>query len=154
VLAKSLATASVAALSLFVSAAQAAADTAPAGEPQNVLRVTVEGVKSPRGHIRVDVCPVGDFLKDCRYGGAAPATPGVTTVIVKDLPPGTYAAQAYQDGNDNHSVDRNILGLPTEGVGFSNNAPIGFHPPSFGSAAFSYAGGEQAISFKLRHFAD
>jgi uncharacterized protein (DUF2141 family) len=153
VFAKSLTAASVAALLLFVSAVQAA-DTAPAGEPQNVLRIVVEGVKGQRGHIRVDVCPMSDFLKVCRYGGVAPATPGVTTVIVKDLPPGTYAAQAYQDGNDNLSVDRNILGLPTEGVGFSNNAPIRLGPPSFGSAAFNYAGGEQTISFKLRHFAD
>ena len=152
-LAKSLAAACVAALSLVVSAAQAF-ETAPADEPQNVLRIAVAGVRSPRGHIRVDVCPVSDFLKDCRYGGAAPATLGVTVVIVKDLPPGTYAAQAYQDGNDNNSVDRNILGLPTEGVGFSNDAPIGLHPPSFWAAAFSYAGGHHTISFKLRHFAD
>jgi uncharacterized protein (DUF2141 family) len=153
VLAKSLAAASVAALSLVASAAQAS-DTAPADEPQNVLRIAVAGVESTRGHVRVDVCPVNDFLKDCRYGGVAPATPGVTVVVVKDLPPGTYAAQAYQDGNDNHSVDRNILGLPTEGVGFSNNAPIRLHPPSFGAAAFDYAGGDQTISFKLRHFAN
>ncbi|HEV7386248.1 MAG TPA: DUF2141 domain-containing protein [Phenylobacterium sp.] len=152
-LAKSLAAASVAALSLVASAAQAS-DTAPADEPQNVLRIAVAGVESTRGHVRVDVCPVNDFLKDCRYGGVAPATPGVTVVVVKDLPPGTYAAQAYQDGNDNHSVDRNILGLPTEGVGFSNNAPIRLHPPSFGAAAFDYAGGDQTISFKLRHFAN
>jgi uncharacterized protein (DUF2141 family) len=153
VLAKSLAAASVAALSLVASAARAS-DTAPADEPQNVLRIAVGGVHSTRGHIRVDVCPVSDFLKDCRYGGAAPATRGVTVVVVKDLPPGTYAAQAYQDGNDNHSVDRNILGLPTEGVGFSNNAPIRLHPPSFGAAAFNFAGGEQTISFNLHHFAD
>jgi uncharacterized protein (DUF2141 family) len=153
VLTKSLAAASVAALSLVASAARAS-DTAPADEPQNVLRIAVGGVNTTRGHIRVDVCPVDDFLKDCRYGGVAPATPGVTVVVVKDLPPGTYAAQAYQDGNDNHSVDRNILGLPTEGVGFSNNAPIRLHPPSFGAAAFNYAGGEQTISFKLHHFAD
>jgi uncharacterized protein (DUF2141 family) len=151
VLVKSLAAVSVAALSLVASAAKAS-DTAPADEPQNVLRIAVAGVDSMRGHVRVDVCPVSDFLKDCRYGGAAPATTGVTVVVVKDLPPGTYAAQAYQDGNDNHSVDRNFLGLPTEGVGFSNNAPIGLHPPSFGAAAFGYAGGEQTISFKLRHF--
>jgi uncharacterized protein (DUF2141 family) len=137
-----------------VASSARASDTAPADEPQNVLRIAVGGVHSTRGHIRVDVCPVNDFLKDCRYGGAAPATPGITVVVVKDLPPGTYAAQAYQDGNDNHSVDRNILGLPTEGVGFSNNAPIRLHPPSFGAAAFNYAGGEQTISFKLHHFAD
>lgn len=153
-LAKSLVAASVAALSLVASAAAQASNTAPVDESQNVLHIAVGGVSSTRGHVRVDVCPLSDFLKDCRYGGAAPATPGVTVVVVKDLPPGTYAAQAYQDGNDNHSVDRNILGLPTEGVGFSNNAPIRLHPPSFGAAAFSYDGGEQTIAFKLRHFAN
>jgi uncharacterized protein (DUF2141 family) len=153
VLARSLAAAAVAALLLVATAARAS-DTAPADEPQNVLRIVIGGVNNPHGHIRVDVCPANDFLKSCRYGGAAPATPGVTVVVVKDLPPGTYAAQAYQDGNDNHSVDRNILGLPTEGVGFSNNAPVRFHPPSFGAAAFNYSGGEQTISFNLRHFAD
>jgi uncharacterized protein (DUF2141 family) len=49
-------------------------------------------------------------------------------------------------------VDRNFIGLPTEGVGFSNNAPVPFSGPSFREAAFTYAGGEQTISLKLRRY--
>ena len=117
-----------------------------------VLHVVVTGVTSSKGHVRVDVCTRSEFLGDCRYSGAAPAKPGATVVEVRDLPPGVYAVQAYDDRNDNQKVDRNVIGLPTESVGFSNNAPVPFTGPSFKEAAFSYAGGEQTISLHLRRF--
>ena len=118
----------------------------------NVLRVMVHDVASSRGHVRVDVCTRSEFLSKCRYSGSAPATPGVTMVEVRDLPPGVYAVQAYDDRNDNREVDRNVIGLPTEAVGFSNDAPVRLHGPSFKSASFDYPGGEQAISLRLRRF--
>jgi uncharacterized protein (DUF2141 family) len=147
-------------LNLPLAAAAALLTLAPCGAlaqdrpPPNVLHVVISGVTSDKGHVRVDICPAEEFLKDCRYGGAAASVAGVTTVTVTDLPPGVYAAQAYQDKNDNHVVDRNILGLPTEGVGFSNDAPIHLRAPTFCSAAFTYAGGDQTIALRLQHFAD
>ena len=135
---------------LTLAAAGARAQDPP---PPNVLHVVISGVTSAKGHVRVAICPAEEFLKDCRYSGAAASAPSVTTVTITDLPPGIYAAQAYQDKNDNHMVDRNILGLPTEGVGFSNDAPIHLRAPTFCSAAFTYSGGEQTIALRLRHFA-
>ena len=118
----------------------------------SVIRVIVTGVTSSRGHIRVDICTRQTFLKDCVYSGAAPSVPGTTVVLVQGVPPGVYAAQVYQDKNDNHQVDRDMLGIPSEGVGFSNDAPIRLSPPSFNAAAFTYAGGEKTISLQLRRF--
>lgn len=130
-----------------------AASAQPAAAGPNVLRVEVSGVTSSRGHVRLDVCTRSEFLGDyCRYSGSAPAKPGVTIVEVKDLPPGIYAVQCYDDRNDNEKVDRNIIGLPTEAVGFSNNAPVPFSGPSFKEAAFTYVGGEQTIALRLRRF--
>lgn len=117
-----------------------------------VLRVMVQNVTSADGHVRVDVCTRSEFLSQCRYGGSAPATRGVTMVEVRDLPPGVYAVQAYDDQNDNHKVDRNVLGLPKEAVGFSNDAPVGVHGPSFKNASFTYSGGEQTISLRIRRY--
>lgn len=125
---------------------------ANAAASQNLIEVSVSGVRSAQGHVRVDVCSEKEFLKDCRYGGSAPAQPGVTTVVVSGLAPGVYAVQAYHDRNDNHEVDRNLLGLPKEGVGFSNTR-IGLHAPSFQSAAFSYEGGVKKVEVHLQHFA-
>jgi uncharacterized protein (DUF2141 family) len=133
------------------ASAQPSIESSAAPRP-NVLRILVSGAGSSEGHVRVDVCTRSEFLHECRFSGAAPATPGVTAVEVRDLPPGIYAVQAYHDRNDNHQVDRNRLGLPTEAVGFSNDAPVSFRGPSFGAAAFTFAGGEQTISLRLRRF--
>lgn len=98
------------------------------------------------------MCSRSEFLGECRYSGSAPAKPGGAIVEVKDLPPGVYAVQAYDDRNDNQKVDRNFVGLPTEAVGFSNNAPVPFTGPSFKASSFTYAGGEQQISLRLHSY--
>lgn len=127
------------------------AGTAPVPSTTGALRVVVSDVRSSAGLVRVDVCPESDFLKACRFGAAAPARKGETIVIVPGLPPGEYAVQAYHDGNDNHQLDRNIIGVPTEEVGFSKDPTIRFRAPSFKSAAFNYSGGDQTIELRLRH---
>lgn len=48
-----------------------------------------------------------------------------------NLPKGEYAVAAYQDENSNNKCDRNFMGIPTEGYGFSNNVRPKIAPPSF-----------------------
>jgi uncharacterized protein (DUF2141 family) len=138
--------------SLAATARAQSPDETPAVTHSGALHVVVTGVSAPGGHVRVDVCSRSEFLRECRYSGSAPAKSGATTVEVRDLPPGVYAVQAYDDRNDNDKVDRNLIGLPTEAVGFSNDAPVSFKGPSFKDAAFTYRGGDQSISLRLRRF--
>ena len=115
--------------------------------------VTVSGVRDERGTLRVAICTQADFLKPhCPYQGRAPARAGMVVVTINDVPPGIYAAQAYQDANDNGVLDRNWLGWPQEGMGFSNDAPFRFGPPSFADAAFRVSAGGERISFRVRYF--
>ncbi|TLU72616.1 DUF2141 domain-containing protein [Lichenicoccus roseus] len=65
--------------------------------------------------------------------------------------PGTYAVAIYHDENDNHHFDRNFLGLPAEGYGFSNNAVPVFAPPHYLAAAFAVHPGSNHISIRLRY---
>jgi len=53
-----------------------------------------------------------------------------------DLPEGEYAVAIYQDANRNKILDKNLLGIPTEIYGFSNNARRTFSAPSFKEAKF------------------
>lgn len=116
------------------------------------LVVTVSGIRDGGGTLRVAICPAIDFLKPvCRYSGQAPARAGTTVVTVEGVPPGIYAAQAYQDTNDNGVLDRNWMGMPEEGMGFSNNPPFRFGPPSFADAAFKVTASEVHVSFELRY---
>ena len=139
-----LAAGSFAALAVLVSAAQAEAAS---------VTVTVTGVRDSRGVVRVAICPRGDFLHlHCPYYGHSPSKAGSVAVTINTVPPGVYAAEAYQDSNDNGLLDRNWLGLPLEGMGFSNDAPMNFGPPSFDDAALTVGGASIVISFRLRYF--
>lgn len=53
-----------------------------------------------------------------------------------DLPAGDYAIKLYQDENENGLLDKNFIGIPTEGYGFSNNGGA-MGQPDFKDAKFS-----------------
>ncbi len=118
-----------------------------------IVEVAVSGIEAARGHVRVQLCTKDTFLKpNCPYRGEAPAEVGSTVVKVNDVTPGQYAVQAFQDENDTGRLERNFLGVPKEGVGFSNDAPVGVRGPSFKDAAFTVEKGVERISLKLRRF--
>ncbi|MEJ1978417.1 MAG: DUF2141 domain-containing protein [Acetobacteraceae bacterium] len=125
----------------------------PAASETGVLVVTITGVRSAKGHVLVAVCDRATFLApSCAYHGLVPAQVGTVTIRLTGVPPGVYAAQAFQDANDNGKVDQNFFGMPTEGIGFSNDAPILFGPPRFADAAFTLTAAGGAIRFALRYF--
>lgn len=125
---------------------------APAGN--GAIEIAISDVRSAEGRVHVDICPQATFLKDCPYAGDAPARMGTTIVVVHNVPPGRYAAQAFHDRNANGKVDRTLFGIPKEGVGFSNDAKIRMAPPRFDEAAFDHGAVDQRIAFHLRHFLD
>lgn len=125
----------------------------PARAENGELDVTVTGIRTTKGHILVAVCDKATFLAPhCTYHGEVPAKVGSVTVRLTGVPPGVYAAQAFQDENDNKKVDQNVFGMPLEGIGFSNDAPILFGPPQFSDAAFQLTAGGGTIHFALRYF--
>jgi uncharacterized protein (DUF2141 family) len=116
-----------------------------------VVEIAVTGVVHARGHIHVDLCTEDTFLKDnCPYEGSAVATPGATVVTITGVPPGEYAAQVFHDEHDDGKVRRTVLGIPTEPIGFSNDAPLHVHGPKFREAAFAVEHGVERITLKLR----
>lgn len=52
-------------------------------------------------------------------------------ISVKYLKPGKYAVRYYHDENVNGVMEKNVLGKPAEGYGFSNNVTGKLGPPPF-----------------------
>lgn len=115
------------------------------------LRISVTNVRVAKGRVNVALCREAEFLKDCAIVAEAPAVAGTTVITLHDVPPGDYAVQGTLDENGNGRVDRGLFGIPKEGVGFSNDAPIRLAPPKWKDACFRLDG-DMAISFKLRYF--
>src|SRR5262249_60890200 len=82
----------------------------------------------------------------------AEARNGEVKFAIHDLPAGKYAVGSLDDENGNGKLDRNSLGVPTEGYGFSNDAQGSGGPPKFAQAAFDFDGkNDKAISFSFNY---
>ena len=65
-----------------------------------------------------------------------------------DLPPGQYSAMVIHDENDNGKLDSNIIGIPTEAYGFSNNPRV-MRKPSFDETRFELPAAGTLIKIDL-----
>jgi uncharacterized protein (DUF2141 family) len=111
-----------------------AAATAAAGD----LTIEVSGITPDRGQVYVAVYDGPDTFPVSgrqRVGQVLAPANAHLTVRFKDLPPGHYAAVAYQDINGNGKLDKNFLGIPKEPYGFSEGARGSAGPPKFSEAA-------------------
>jgi len=66
----------------------------------------------------------------------------------KDVPLGVYAISVYHDANEDNECNRNWIGLPTEGYGFSNDIRPSFSAPKFEDAKFTLAN-DMSISITM-----
>ena len=67
----------------------------------------------------------------------APMQGGKARLVFTGLAPGRYALRAFADENGNGKLDTNLMGMPTERYGFSNDAKGNRAAPAFEAAAFS-----------------
>jgi uncharacterized protein (DUF2141 family) len=118
------------------------------------LTTTVKDVRNTTGAVLIAVYDEGSFGKPelAKAKQKANATPGEIKFVIQGLPAGKYAVAAFHDENGNGKLDRNSLGVPTEGYGFSNDAQGSGGPPKFAQAAFDFDGKtSKTISFSLNY---
>jgi uncharacterized protein (DUF2141 family) len=98
------------------------------------LVVTVEGVRNAAGNIRAGVfdSPASWLDGEKAIAGLDVKAVAPRTVLkFENLAPGTYAVAFYHDANENQKHDRNFLGVPVEGYGFTRDPTVVLSGPSF-----------------------
>ncbi|MDB5455483.1 MAG: hypothetical protein JWP92_1068 [Caulobacter sp.] len=138
-----------------LAAAPARADDCAGRQGPDTLSVQVINLKAPTGEVVVTLypsdprrflAPRGKLLRQ-RVKTTAPVTKACFY-----LPgPGTYAVAVYHDADANHDFNRSALGMPTEGFGFSNDAPTRFGVPSFDAVRFVAKAGDTPLRIKMRY---
>jgi uncharacterized protein (DUF2141 family) len=102
---------------------------------QGKLEVVVKNIKVEKGKIMVGLFVSEDsFLKNATLGKVIQASGTEVHVIFEDIKPGEYGLSIIHDENENGELDTNMMGIPTEGFAFGNNAMGMFGPPSFEKA--------------------
>lgn len=103
------------------------------------LTIEIKNIPSSKGNLFIGLYqPKDEFpIFGKQYiGKIVPVSGKTMTYTFKDLPQGEYAFAIYHDENKNNKLDKNLLGVPTEYYGFSNNARRTFSAPSFEEASF------------------
>ena len=109
------------------------------GVKTHTLSIHISGISKIKGSLFIAIFRATDdfpvFGK--QFKGIVKEVEGKSQNYTFDnLPEGEYALAIYQDENRNKILDKNLLGIPTEIYGFSNNARRNFSAPSFQEAKF------------------
>ena len=125
----------------------------PDGQPPAAdLTVHLSGLSPAKGILRFALyrSPNGFMQQDSAVRYSVPVThfPDMTAVLPK-LPSGTYALAVFQDENEDASLDKNLLGIPTEPYAFSGNPPSKWRIPTFEQCSFAHPPPNHAIRIRL-----
>ena len=116
------------------------------------MEVVIKNVDASGGDIAAALFSnEADFLKTRFAVKKVKANKGEVRLVFENIPSGIYALSVYHDANTNGELDKNLIGIPKEGFGFSNDAMGSFGPPNFKDASFVWKGG-QTISLALKYY--
>lgn len=106
------------------------------------LNVEIAGVKSSEGKIYIQLFK-GEQAYQAEKPISASITPAATgnvTIRFDGLEQGEYAVRYFHDENGDGELATNLLGMPTEGYGFSNGAKPNFGPVKYKAIKFDVSG--------------
>ncbi|MEP6360832.1 MAG: DUF2141 domain-containing protein, partial [Balneola sp.] len=87
------------------------------------FRLYIEGINELKGEIRIAMFDSKEkYTKDPIHAIVLPVDSTTIIWTQEMLPFGEYAIAVYHDKNENGKIDTNLLGIPKEDYGFSNNA--------------------------------
>jgi len=145
---------SLSALALVAVGSLGLALSVKAIAPSN-LAVEVSGLNPQRGNVclrlfsRAQGFPTGN--ESVVQDRCAAVTGGAVMVNFAGLTAGNYAVSVLHDENSDQALNRNALGIPTEGIGFSRNPRIIAGPPSFRDSSVVVAGPNTQINIQIRY---
>lgn len=127
--------------------------TWPAPQAQAAaLSIKVTGIMQVAGEVLVSLCAAAEYANPpCALKASAPVDGDSVQVTFTEVPEGRYAVLVFQDLDGDRLLRRGLFGLPSEPVGFGNDAPLRRGPPAFEDAAIDIAAeGPGAIAVRLR----
>ena len=127
----------------------------PLAQANGDLVVSVKNLKNTKGQIGILVFDKkegfpGDRPKALR-DILLPIEGASLEYTFEGLPYGDYAVSIMHDENKNKKLDKNLLGIPKEGNGVSNNVVNKMGPPKYEKAVFQLNQASHTIQIKVRY---
>ena len=103
------------------------------------LTIKISNIEKIKGEIKIGVFnKETNFLKESGTikNYSIKVDKNSAAITITDLPKGEYAITMYHDENSDNECNRNFMGIPKEGYGFSNNFKPKFGPPKYKDCKF------------------
>ena len=115
--------------------------------------VKLNGIKQPAGQVLLSLFNNSEGFptqpEKAFKWAKAKVTSSSLIISLDGLPYGNYAIAVVQDENENEVLDTNVLGLPIEPYGISNNATGTLGPPTFDNAKFTVTGKRDTVNIEM-----
>jgi uncharacterized protein (DUF2141 family) len=123
---------------------------------QNNISITITNIRSDSGLIRLGLYDQPEQFpnnpgRSFTYRKTV-LKDGNIQLTLEDIPPGIYAISLLDDEDENGRMKFNILRMPKEGYGFSNNAKPGHRSPPFEKCTFSVGEGNTNLRIEMQYF--
>ena len=121
---------------------------------EGTIIITIKGIENKDGIMMVALFNEEDkFLKVPSYSQEIPISDEIEIeVIFEKIPYRKYAVSIYHDLNENGDLDSNMIMIPKEPIGFSNDYFPKFGPPKFKNAAFDFSQKELRMTVNLKTY--
>jgi len=116
------------------------------------LIVKITGLHSGKGQVRIAVFNSSEtWLGEHPVYSSTIKVDGQTvTWTINDVPYGDYGIAAFHDENSNGKMDKNLVGVPKEPYGFSNNLTVILRAPRWDKGKFPVRNPTTEISIEVK----
>lgn len=122
-------------------------------EKNGAILINISNIRSTTGKVNVSLFSKADgFPSNPQKAVAIQSLPiqgNQVTLRFDNLPFGTYGIACHHDESGNGKMDTNLLGIPKEGYGTSNNAVNRFSKPQFEDAKFAFNEAVMSVNIKM-----
>ncbi len=123
---------------------------------QSPINLSISNIKNTNGSILISVFSSadgfpGDDKKAIAKFKIEKITGSTATFKITGLKPGKYAVSLLHDENNDLVCNTNILGIPNEGIGCSNNPKSVMGPPKYKDSEFVYTGESITLNIKMKY---
>ncbi|HNK59314.1 MAG TPA: DUF2141 domain-containing protein, partial [Leptospiraceae bacterium] len=127
-----------------------------AGEDLCSLKVEIIKFRNNDGQALINLFNKSDGFPSKRdkafQSQKLPIHSNMATFHFKDIPCGEYAIGIMHDENNNLKMDTNLIGIPKEGYGVSNNVKSKLGPPKYEDAKITLQSANTIIQIEMNYF--
>jgi len=135
---------------VLAAASSLSATGARVAEGEALVSVHVTGLERDEGSVRIAVFDGPEGFTEEPHLAVVVSPTDLSAEWTVRLPYGVYAVAVVHDADDNGRLNTNLLGMPRERYGFSNDARGTFGPPSFEDASVVVAEPSVRIPVNVR----